>query len=95
MEAVVSGWGALAEGGLSPMYLHFVSVPIVDDDECNAAYQQIDKEIVDSMICAGQTGKDACQGDSGGPLASNLPDGSTYLAGVVSWGDIGISQSIF
>jgi hypothetical protein len=24
--------------------------------------------IYDSMICAGETGKDLCQGDSGGPL---------------------------
>ncbi|CAL8110686.1 unnamed protein product [Orchesella dallaii] len=86
-NSTVSGWGSLSEGGLSPVYLHYVSVPFVSDEDCDAAYQQVGESIVDSMVCAGLAGKDACQGDSGGPLVSNdLDDGSLYLSGVVSWG---------
>ncbi|XP_027223425.2 trypsin-1 [Penaeus vannamei] len=84
-DCIVSGWGALTEGGSSPSALQKVSVPIVSDDECRDAYGQSDIE--DSMICAGvpEGGKDSCQGDSGGPLACS-DTGSTYLAGIVSWG---------
>ena len=42
--------------------------------------------IADSMICAGERGKDSCQGDSGGPMVCYNGDGSGYLAGIVSWG---------
>jgi len=84
-ECIVSGWGTTSEGGSSPDLLMKVSVPIVTDDECRDAYGQ--SEIEDSMICAGvpEGGKDSCQGDSGGPFACS-ETGSTYLAGVVSWG---------
>ncbi|XP_047472986.1 trypsin-1-like [Penaeus chinensis] len=84
-ECIVSGWGALSEGGSSPSVLQKVSVPIVSDAECRDAYGQND--IDDSMICAGvpEGGKDSCQGDSGGPLACS-DTGSPYLAGIVSWG---------
>merc|ERR1712179_99031 len=84
-ECIVSGWGTTSESGSSPDLLMKVSVPIVTDDECRDAYGQ--SEIEDSMICAGvpEGGKDSCQGDSGGPFACS-ETGSTYLAGVVSWG---------
>lgn len=84
-DCVVSGWGALTEGGSSPSILQKVTVPIVSDTECRAAYGESDVE--DSMICAGvpEGGKDSCQGDSGGPMACS-DTGSTYLAGIVSWG---------
>lgn len=84
-SCVVSGWGTTTEGGSSPDILMKVSVPIVSDDACRDAYGQND--IRDSMLCAGvsEGGKDSCQGDSGGPLACS-DTGSTYLAGVVSWG---------
>ncbi len=35
-----------------------VDVPVVGDLECNVAYSG---EIVETMLCAGQTGKDSCQ----------------------------------
>jgi len=84
-ECIVSGWGTTSEGGSTPDVLMSVSVPIVSDEECRDAYGQNDVD--DSMICAGvpQGGKDSCQGDSGGPLACS-DTGSTYLAGIVSWG---------
>ncbi len=83
---VVSGWGALREGGSSPSVLHEVTIPLVSDAECRRGYgNRLDDA---SMICAGLAagGKDSCQGDSGGPLAAEY-QGRTYSIGVVSWGD--------
>lgn len=79
-DAVVTGWGALTEGGGSPDVLQSVDVPVVTDDECREAYG--DSSILDSMICAGEAGKDSCQGDSGGPMVCE----GGYLCGIVSWG---------
>lgn len=59
-----------------------VSVPIVDQAKCEAAYKP--NKITPQMVCAGRLGeggKDSCQGDSGGPLVNN-----GKLHGVVSWG---------
>ncbi|EDW74901.1 uncharacterized protein Dwil_GK15653 [Drosophila willistoni] len=87
--AVVTGWGALSEGGPISDTLQEVEVPILSQQECrNSNYGE--HRITDNMICAGyveQGGKDSCQGDSGGPMHV-LDDGQTYqLAGVVSWGE--------
>ncbi|XP_015520030.2 trypsin delta-like [Neodiprion virginianus] len=81
--AVITGWGALTEGGSSPVVLQTVTVPIVSKSDCNTAYR-IWGGLPDGQICAAvpEGGKDACQGDSGGPLAI-----SGRLAGVVSWGN--------
>eukprot|EP00094_Tigriopus_californicus_P008044 TCALIF_07744-PA protein Name:"Similar to Trypsin-1 (Astacus astacus)" AED:0.20 eAED:0.20 QI:0/0.8/0.83/0.83/1/1/6/45/247 len=78
-DAVVSGWGTLSSGGGSPDTLMSVTVPIVSNDECGDAY--ILETVDETMICAGEEGKDSCQGDSGGPLTC----GGTHC-GVVSWG---------
>lgn len=77
--ATVSGWGTLSSGGSSPDKLHAVDVPIVTDADCRDSYGQND--IYDSMICAGEEGKDSCQGDSGGPMTCGGD-----LCGIVSWG---------
>ncbi|CAG7683970.1 unnamed protein product [Allacma fusca] len=84
-SALTSGWGSLDWEGEYPDIMYKVSVPIVSDQECIAAYGS---DVVASNICAGfpEGGKDACQGDSGGPLvAEDL--GYKYLAGIVSWGE--------
>lgn len=78
-NAVVSGWGTLTEGGDTPTVLQSVTVPFVTDAQCKADYGA--GNVDDTMICAGESGKDSCQGDSGGPLAAN-----GVLAGIVSWG---------
>merc|ERR1712038_91789 len=78
-KGTVSGWGTLSSGGSSPDTLHSVDVPIVSDESCRDSYGESD--IADSMICAGERGKDSCQGDSGGPLTC----GGSHC-GVVSWG---------
>merc|ERR1712106_917970 len=57
----VSGWGTTSEGGSLGSTLMKVTVPVVSDDDCRAAYGQSD--VADSMICAGldEGGKDSCQ----------------------------------
>merc|ERR1719211_185056 len=60
-----------------------VDVPVVADGSCRLEYSF---SIADSMICAGEAGKDSCQGDSGGPMVCYNQDGSGYLGGIVSWG---------
>ncbi|XP_069162462.1 transmembrane protease serine 9-like [Procambarus clarkii] len=84
-DSIVTGWGTTSEGGSTPDVLQKVTIPIVTDAECRDDYGA--SEILDSMICAGvpEGGVDSCQGDSGGPLAAS-DTGSTYLAGIVSWG---------
>lgn len=66
-DARTSGWGALSQGGSPPEILQVVTVPIVSNDICGDAYEQMNP-ITDGMICAGlleEGGRDACQGDSG------------------------------
>merc|ERR1711970_9171 len=85
----VTGWGTLNEGGLGlPNVLHKVSVPVVSDEDCRAAYGASGYAVADSMICAGlpEGGKDSCQGDSGGPFFSNESPETRELLGIVSWG---------
>ena len=82
---LVSGWGAVTEGGNVSAILLQATVPYVDNAICNKpdSYAGFIKP---TMICAGQHdgGVDACQGDSGGPLV--LADKS-LLVGVVSFGE--------
>ena len=77
--ALVSGWGTTREGGGLPATLQKVDVPIVSDDDCRISYPG--DWIADSMMCAGEKGKDSCQGDSGGPMVCGK-----YLCGIVSGG---------
>jgi len=83
-SCTVSGWGTLHSGdsGL-PSKLMKVDVPVVTDQTCKIEYPL---QIAESMLCAGEHGKDSCQGDSGGPMVCYNADGSPYLGGVVSWG---------
>ncbi len=84
-SSITAGWGALSEGGSAAQILQKVTVPLVNEKLCSAAYPN---EITDRMICAGlkSGGKDSCQGDSGGPLLVLDTVGRARLAGVVSWG---------
>jgi len=84
-DMLVSGWGTLKSGGVSPDVLMQVTVPLVDFDKC--ARQNSMSRSWKDVICAGLDvgGRDSCQGDSGGPLVGQV-DGYAVLAGVVSWG---------
>ncbi|CAL4097773.1 unnamed protein product, partial [Meganyctiphanes norvegica] len=83
-DCVVSGFGITSEAGNTQGVLMKITLPIMSEDECRKGYGEA---LGDCMICAGlpEGGKDACQGDSGGPLACS-DTGSTYLAGIISWG---------
>ncbi|KAJ8959740.1 hypothetical protein NQ314_006165 [Rhamnusium bicolor] len=84
-NATISGWGRINENdsSLGNEILQVVDVPIVSQEDCQAAYSPFGG-ISDSMLCAGyleEGGKDACVGDSGGPL---VVDG--LLSGIISFG---------
>lgn len=59
--SVITGWGALTEGGSSPSQLQAVRVPVVSLAECRAAYGT--SRVTERMMCAGvpEGGVDACQ----------------------------------
>jgi secreted trypsin-like serine protease len=79
---LVTGWGALSDGGSYPINLRKVTVPQVSRANCNDA-NSYNGLITLRMMCAGYDagGRDACQNDSGGPLAQGR-----VLTGIVSWG---------
>lgn len=83
--AIVTGWGALSEGGMAADTLQKVELPIVDLSTCNETY---DGGVTEKMLCAGypEGGKDSCQGDSGGPLIVSDGMDGWKQAGIVSWG---------
>ncbi|MFT7838370.1 serine protease [Saccharothrix sp. BKS2] len=80
-EALVLGWGRTSEQGAPSRYLLAASVPVMSDEDCEAAYFQYD---AGEMTCAGfpEGGIDTCQGDSGGPMVAG-----GKLIGVTSWGE--------
>ena len=86
-NAIVSGWGAITEGGRGSEELLFASIPIVDSTTCNLP-ESYNGQITQTMLCAGKRtgGLDSCQGDSGGPLVTKV-SGNATLVGVVSWGE--------
>ncbi|GAB0091678.1 trypsin [Sergentomyia squamirostris] len=74
----VSGWGVQGNGDPADI-LQFVNIPILNRDQCNATYNGL---VTDTMICAGEAGRDICVLDNGGPLT----DMRNHLVGIVSWG---------
>jgi secreted trypsin-like serine protease len=86
-ETLVTGWGAVSEGGPGSLDLLGAQVPIVSTAVCNRP-ESYNGDITANMICAGREagGIDSCQGDSGGPLSATL-NGRRVLIGVVSFGE--------
>jgi len=84
---MVTGWGAVSEGGSGSFDLLGVDVPVVDTATCNHL-DSYNNAITDRMFCAGEQegGKDSCQGDSGGPISLGS-GGTARLVGIVSWGE--------
>uniref|UniRef100_T1J631 Peptidase S1 domain-containing protein n=1 Tax=Strigamia maritima TaxID=126957 RepID=T1J631_STRMM len=84
-EAVITGWGAVKQGGKVTGTLQEVSLPILPLDKCRQAYGN--HLVSENMLCAGlpQGGRDSCQGDSGGPMVWEHKN-RWHLIGIVSWG---------
>ncbi|XP_057634737.1 ovochymase-2 [Chionomys nivalis] len=84
-----AGWGRLAEGGNLPQVLQQVNLPILTQEECEAALLSLRNPVTGkTFLCTGSPdgGRDACQGDSGGSLMCQNSKGAWTLAGVTSWG---------
>lgn len=91
VEAVITGWGRLYQGGPSTNILQVATLPLVSNEDAVSIGWYAPSQITSDMLCAGLLGIggiDACQGDSGGPLV--VPDPGSPLgfsvAGVTSWG---------
>lgn len=61
-KGIVTGWGAIKEGGSVSNTLQEVEVPILSNTECRST-KYPSRKITDNMMCAGykQGGKDSCQ----------------------------------
>lgn len=62
-NVTISGWGRLSAGGIAPLNLQYVEIPVIDREACANAYREIN-DVNDNMICAGLYGvggKDACE----------------------------------
>jgi len=84
--AEVTGWG-VTEPNIYEQSdkLMTVNVTTMTNEKCQEMFDKDD--ILTSMICAADVGKDSCQGDSGGPLITLSEDGSHYSQiGITSWG---------
>jgi len=91
-RVVVTGFGAITEGGAASPRLRQGEVEALDDGTCADRYAEDGEEVVAAtQVCAGLDGggTDACFGDSGGPLVAPADDEASawYLVGIVSWGD--------
>jgi trypsin len=87
-RTVVSGWGAISEGGPTSDVLKEAVVPIIADATCQSPNVYGTEFFRTTMVCAGflEGGTDTCQGDSGGPLTTP-PGGPRRLVGLVSFGE--------
>lgn len=101
-EGIVSGWGALHEGGFTVPVLAFARVDLLGEEACAGYGDDFDPV---TMLCAGaaddalsgEEAVDACQGDSGGPLArATATEGLAVdaLVGIVSFG-VGCGRAEF
>lgn len=79
-----AGWGDIIVGGVTSDKLRKVSVEVVADSACDAAYGGTNA-VLSTMICAGvpEGGRGPCEGDAGGPLFTTQKPAS--LIGIASW----------
>lgn len=91
----MSGWGKLEHQGADTDELQLVEVPVVSNEDCQSAYEELGDQIFESFICAGYLGvggKDACQGSYFNSTIVKVPFSTTNLAKqFVTWkiGDSG------
>ncbi|XP_066601525.1 transmembrane protease serine 9-like [Prorops nasuta] len=81
-RAVISGWGAIREGGAINDELLRTDVFITDQTFCKEMYNKIHKSISDNNLCAydPKDRKGFCLGDDGGPLTVK-----GKIVGIINW----------
>ena len=85
--SIFLGWGTIYFGGPTSDTLQEVNVRVWEQSQCAKNYATLGRDVLDTMMCAGETNRDSCQGDSGGPLNCINPTTNKWeLCGVVSWG---------
>lgn len=55
------GWGTIYFGGPTSSVLQEVNVRVWDNKQCATNYGRLNRKITDTMMCAGERGRDACQ----------------------------------
>ncbi|KAG5328502.1 CTR1 protein, partial [Acromyrmex charruanus] len=75
---ILSGWGRIKAGGITPDKLQEIELNVYDQDKCH----QSQRRVQSSHICTlTRIGEGACHGDSGSPLVSN-----GFQIGITSFG---------
>jgi len=85
LDAVVSGWGSVAQGGKISPVLKETNLKILKQTDAECAFFGTSGSLSNTKMCAYKEGTDSCQGDSGGPLVIKQ-NGKNTLVGVVSYG---------
>ncbi|XP_070492244.1 serine protease gd-like [Chironomus tepperi] len=90
---LIAGWGITEKKVISDAPM-FVSLPVVDDEECLRSSGVFAKITSTTTFCVGDgSGRSPCNGDSGGAFAMKNDDGKYYFRGIVSAGIRGDSYS--
>ena len=60
-RAYVIGWGTIYFGGPTSSTVQEVNVEVWDNSQCAANYGKLNRQVTNTMLCAGADDKDACQ----------------------------------
>merc|ERR1719239_102693 len=85
VNTVVTGWGALSDGGNYPYVLQEITMKTMTNAVCATEMAGLSgPTLTDRMLCSQADGKSICKGDTGGPWITRA--GSNWiLTGVSSW----------
>ena len=61
MQIFCLGWGTIYFGGPTSSTLQEVNVRVWEQDQCVTNYKTLDRDVLDTMMCAGETNRDSCQ----------------------------------
>ena len=98
---LISGWGALSEGGGSPNILNVAFVPLITQAECQERYRRYGYDITDDMVCAAFTAGELLlllfAGESNPELEGSQFgfNEATQRQGLVTWGLCQGEKSLF
>ena len=61
MYGQLLGWGTIYFGGPTSSVLQEVNVRVWNNTQCAENYGRLNRKVTNSMLCAGERGRDACQ----------------------------------